>query len=109
MTKGVTSSVDSKLKSKISAVRICGSCVLRVDLFDAITYEIDRRGIRTETIDEALENPGQRRKMASWCYPSAANYISTNTVDKPVGKLFSYPVVRAVQSIHEPDCLNIPQ
>jgi hypothetical protein len=31
---------------------------------------------------------------------SAASYISTKTVDKPVGKLFSYPVMQALQSIH---------
>jgi hypothetical protein len=31
---------------------------------------------------------------------SAASYISTKTADEPVGKLFSYPVMQALQSIH---------
>ena len=31
---------------------------------------------------------------------SAAGDISTKTVDKPVGKLFSYPVMQALQSMH---------
>ena len=39
---------------------------------------------------------------------SASSNMSTKAVDKPVGKLISYPVLQAVQSMREADCLNRP-
>jgi hypothetical protein len=37
-------------------------------------------------------------------HSASLSYISTITVDKSVGKLFSFPAFAGVRSLTEPDC-----